>query len=559
MKNKIFFSLIFFMTLFLTISAISASEDINDGSLAVLDDNSPSLVNEVDVDDISSSVVNQDGMDDNSQSVLSQEDVDSSLETTVSQGDVDGSSETVVTQSDEDTNELEKDKSEAEISAKDVVAYNNYKGKFTVTLKSDDTPLANKNILIVLNDVKYNKVTDAKGQATIEFKLKTGNYTVKYYFDGDEDYNGVDGDAKITVKSTIPTTLKFIDKKITYHVGSVREIFRLRLVDVANNPVSGKKVRLKICGKKYVAKTNANGYVTFYISNLKKGTRIAKFSFSKSGKYLSSSGSTKIKVKAKLTKDNGYWVDQYDMFKVNFKKLSKKGTKHIFLLASAFRKHGAKKVLKWIRKAHNYDIKVHIWVCVFSTDGHFMPPAYKNGVYNRKRMNYVLKRVKYYLKFKEIDGIHFDYLRYPGTAYKHKNGVKAVNYFVKKAVKTIRKKSQRIIISSAVMSEPNGMKRYYAQDIPTLSKHLDVIIPMVYKGNYHASSKWIKRTTKWFVKKSKGAQIWSGLQTYKSDRNLRKLSYKSLRKDARNAKKGGASGVILFKFGLSQNLNFNKL
>ena len=103
MKNKIFFSLIFFMTLFLTISAISASEDINDGSLAVLDDNSPSLVNEVDVDDISSSVVNQDGMDDNSQSVLSQEDVDSSLETTVSQGDVDGSSETVVTQSDEDT------------------------------------------------------------------------------------------------------------------------------------------------------------------------------------------------------------------------------------------------------------------------------------------------------------------------------------------------------------------------------------------------------------------------------------------------------------------------
>ena len=331
------------------------------------------------------------------------------------------------------------------------------------------------------------------------------------------------------------------------------------MVDVANNPVSGKKVRLKLCGKKYVAKTNANGYVTFYISNLKKGNRIAKFSFSKSGKYLSCSGSTKIKVKAKLTKGNGYWVDQYDMFKVNFKKLSKKGTKHIFLLASAFRKHGAKKVLKWIRKAHKYDIKVHIWICAFSTDGHFMPPAYKNGAYNRKRMNYVLKRVKYYLKFKEVDGIHFDYLRYPGNAYKHKNGVKAVNYFVKKAVKMIRKKSQRIIISSAVMSEPNGMKRYYAQDIPTLSKHLDVIIPMVYKGNYHASSKWIKRTTKWFVKKSKGAQIWSGLQTYKSDSNLRKLSYKSLRKDARNAKKGGAAGVILFKFGLSQNLNFNKL
>ena len=113
MKNKIFFSLIFFITLFLTVSAISASEDINDGSMAVLDDNSPSLVNDVSVDDISSSVVPQDEMDVNSQSVPSQDDLGSSSEATVSPSEAYRSSEDVVSQSDEDSNELKNYKSEA--------------------------------------------------------------------------------------------------------------------------------------------------------------------------------------------------------------------------------------------------------------------------------------------------------------------------------------------------------------------------------------------------------------------------------------------------------------
>ena len=109
------------------------------------------------------------------------------------------------------------------------------------------------------------------------------------------------------------------------------------------------------------------------------------------------------------------------------------------------------------------------------------------------------------------------------------------------------------------MPEPSGMKYYYAQDISTMSKHLDVIVPMVYKGNYHAGDKWIKKTTKAFVKKSNGAQIWTGLQSYKSDSNIKKLSYKALFKDAQYSMKGGASGVIIFRWGLSALLNFKKL
>ena len=109
------------------------------------------------------------------------------------------------------------------------------------------------------------------------------------------------------------------------------------------------------------------------------------------------------------------------------------------------------------------------------------------------------------------------------------------------------------------MGEPKGMKRHYAQDVPTLSKYLDVLVPMVYKGNYRANSKWIKKTTKKFVKLSNGAQIWTGLQSYKSDRKTKKLSNKELRKDAISAKNGGASGIFLFRLGLSKNLDFNDI
>lgn len=71
--------------------------------------------------------------------------------------------------------------------------------------------------------------------------------------------------------------------------------------------------------------------------------------------------------------------------------------------------------------------------------------------------------------------------------------------------------------------------------------------------------KWIKKTTKAFVKTSKGSLIWSGLQTDKSDSNINKLSYKSLFKDAKYAKAGGAKGVVLFRWGLTKYINFKKL
>jgi hypothetical protein len=65
--------------------------------------------------------------------------------------------------------------------------------------------------------------------------------------------------------------------------------------------------------------------------------------------------------------------------------------------------------------------------------------------------------------------------------------------------------------------------------------------------------------TKTFSQQSKKAKIWTGLQTYKSDASLKKLSAKELMGDADAAALGGAYGVILFRYGLFNYINFNEV
>lgn len=504
MKNKIIFTFIIILTLFITISAISADENVTD-------------------------VVNQDEGDE----VVSLD---------ISAEELDG---------------VNSAPQASEIKAKDKVSYHNYEDTFDVALSSNKAPLANKQVKIIINNVVYNKKTNSKGIASVDFKLKAGKYPVKFSFAGDKDYASSNGAATLLVKSGTVTQIKVADKYITYREG-LRSIFQLELTDAKDKAISGKYVYIKYNGKTYKAKTNSKGLATFYLSP-KKGTLKIPFFFSKSGKYLPSKGTCKINVKSKLTKGDGYWVNKWDMNNVDLKKLYKLGTKHILLSHAAFEKYGESKVLKWINKAHKYGMKVHMWMAVFYKDGKYYPPSDKNGKFNYKQMKKILKQAKHYASLKGVDGIHFDYLRFAGNAHKYKNSAEAVNYFAKQASIVLNKVNPDIIISAALMPEPNDMKKYYGQEVPVLSKYMDVIIPMVYKGNYYASTNWIKKTTNAFVKQTNGAQIWTGLQSYKSDWDITKLSYNALFKDAQAAKKGGASGVIMFRWGLSALLNFKKL
>ena len=243
---------------------------------------------------------------------------------------------------------------------------------------------------------------------------------------------------------------------------------------------------------------------------------------------------------ANTNKHFGYWVFGKDMENVNLKTLSNNGVTDIFLNFYAFTAHGESKVLSWIKSANTNKINVHIWTQCFY-DGEWHNPKTTN-------LTAKLKEIKKYANLDGVTGVHLDYLRYPGNAYKTEGGADAITNFVK----TVRSQNPKTFLSCAVMPEQSD-KYYYGQDINALGKIVDAMIPMQYKGNYEAGTTWLESTTKLFASK---ATLWSGLQTYKSDDDTTQLSSSELLTDVKTCLNNGAKGVVLFRYGISPNINF---
>lgn len=239
----------------------------------------------------------------------------------------------------------------------------------------------------------------------------------------------------------------------------------------------------------------------------------------------------------------GYWVFGKDMYNVNLETLKKNSVTDIFLNYYAFELYGKTKVIAWIKKAKTNNIKTHIWVQCFY-DGDWVNPV--NMDLTKKR-----KEIKGYANTEGVYGIHLDYLRYPGNAYKTSNGTATITKFVQ----NVKKDNPKVLLTCAVMPEED-CKKYYGQDIDALAKTVDRIIPMQYKGNYEAGTSWLKSTTKYFSGKAK---IWSGLQTYKSDEDPTKLSSSELLTDAKTCLSSGARGIVLFRYGICPSINFSSL
>ena len=447
-------------------------------------------------------------------------------------------------------------KETSKITTSNVKGYESFTSTLKIQLTSNNTSLTSKPIKIVLDGVTYNKKTDGNGEVNLNFKLKTGTYNAQITYDGDNQTAPATATAKITIKDAIKTKITQGDKDINYRQGS-KCLFYVKLVNSKGKAIKNQYVTIKVNGKTYKVKTNKNGNAKLFL-NLKKGTYKVKYSFKKTSPYLSSSGSCKIKVKSKMGKGNGYWLWSSHMKSVSLKKLSKKGTKQIFLHVHAIAQYGKGSVVSFIKKAHKYGMKVHLWMQVCYSNGKWVRPINENNKIKYGFLNGKIKEAKRYAKIKGVDGIHFDYVRFGGTAHLYKDPNRAINYFMKKASTQIHKIRSNCIVSAALMPEPKMMTYYYGQDVSTISKYADVLLPMVYKGNYHQTTKWITSVTKTFTKQSNGAQVWTGLQSYHSDNNAKKLTQSSLLKDAKAAKKGGAYGVILFRIGISCNFNFLK-
>ena len=434
------------------------------------------------------------------------------------------------------------------------VAYEGVKNPYVVTLTVGGVPLPNQNVIFRINGTYYTKKTDSQGKITLNFNYPQGTYKIKYIFKSTTNAIFVKNYAKIKVKKGMPTEIVKLNSPVFKN--NKLTTLKFKYLDVRGNPINKKTVVLKVDGVKYKQSTDKNGFVKFKI-RLNTGTYAAKV-YSYTTVYKQSGLKFYISVKSDKKYNNGFWLFGADMYGVDLKKMADNGINQIFLNFYAVKLHGRTAVQNFVADAKSVGINVHIWMQAFYNGGWILPVD-DSGNFRYSLFNSIIAEAKDYASIKGVAGIHFDYLRFGGTAYKHANGVEAINYFTKQACEELHKQNPSLIVSAAVMPEPSGMIYYYGQDIPTISKYLDVIVPMIYKGNYAQGTSWIKSTTQKFIDMSNGAEIWTGLQSYYSDDDVSKLPASELKSDSKAGIDGGAKGIILFRFGLFNLFDFNTL
>ena len=542
--KKILF-LMFFTLMMLSITAVSAE----DSEISLNDGNSFGQVNEALSDDLS--------IQESGEEILADDSTDGDGGDSTDDGDSgdandgDGGDST-------DDGEVLDEKSNSTIIASDFKGYESFTSTINIKLTANGTALSSKHIKILVNGVTYDRTTDANGEVKLNLKLSKGSYLAEISFEGDDLTNNASKICKVIIEAPIQTKLKIGDKYINYRQGS-KGLFYVKLLDANNKAIKNRNVTFKVAGKTYTALTNNYGNAKIYL-NLKKGTyKVKYYYYKKNAPYLASNGYFYIKVKSKMAKGNGYWLWAAHMKKVSLKSLANRGTKHIFLHVKALSVHGKSAVVAFIKKAHKHGIKVHLWMQVCYKGGKWVRPIDGNNKIKYTFLNSKIKEAKKYAKIRGVDGIHFDYLRFGGTAHLYEDPNRAMNYFMKKASYEVHTIKPNCIVSAAIMPEPKKMTEYYGQDVSTLSKYADALLPMVYKGNYKKERPWITSVTYEFVKQSNGAQIWTGLQAYHSDSDSTRLTYSDLFKDARAAMAGGAKGVVLFRYGLTYFLNFKRV
>ena len=238
------------------------------------------------------------------------------------------------------------------------------------------------------------------------------------------------------------------------------------------------------------------------------------------------------------TVNTGIWVHSGEMDLINLDSVQKQKINNIYLHSNIIKKYNNKQIQDFITQCHKKNIKVHIWVSVFRYDDTFHEP---NTLIVYQRLNFI----KECANIPNIDGITLDYIRYDG---KNPSTVKEqiITDFVKEAHKITQNKN--IQLSACIMPEKDQSAKLYGQNIQELSKHAEVMMPMIYKGNYGKNTAWITETTKWYKKESQ-CQVIPIILTYKSDKDTSTLSNTELKTDIKSVYDGGADGCSLFKYG----------
>lgn len=248
------------------------------------------------------------------------------------------------------------------------------------------------------------------------------------------------------------------------------------------------------------------------------------------------------------SKARGIWVLPQDVTSLKISSLKKAGITDIFVLCNKGGVTSYSTLKKVLSKTKGSGIRVHVWMICFRSNGKWVDPSSVKGKAHSKKL---LKTISTIVRNYRVSGIHLDYIRYPGDAYKHPGGSEAITLFVKKVKITVKSIKPKVAVSASLMPECSQNKRYYGQDYQKLSAHLDFLVPMIFQANYGKNSKWVEKTTRYISQHSGNKPILVGIQTYRiKSGKVQKLTVSELKVLINALKKGGADGYVLFRWGL---------
>ena len=243
----------------------------------------------------------------------------------------------------------------------------------------------------------------------------------------------------------------------------------------------------------------------------------------------------------------------------NLDEFARLGIGHVFLHEYAFKNYPTL-IPGILEKANSLDIKIHIWMQCFwwndseGVNGWRSPVDDANKRYNQELFDDILgeNRAVKYVKA-GVYGIHFDYIRFGGTAYKHDypevgvTGVGSIDEFCRQASEKLRAINPDIVLSAALMGE-TGSEYYYGQHPESMGQYLDILIPMIYGNHSGKSSATCNSIANYFADHGAPAQCWAGNDTYDSDN--RGLDSATIKKSCDGYKNSRAKGLVLFRYGL---------
>ena len=251
--------------------------------------------------------------------------------------------------------------------------------------------------------------------------------------------------------------------------------------------------------------------------------------------------------------------------KADMKRLYDLGYRHILLNYSAFHPNNSRATLEFIEAAEDMGWTVHAWIqCFHNSGGWINPIDDENNRYKDEIFEGIINDARRYIEEFGVRGLHLDYIRFGGTAYKHNpsaevNAVGAVDRCCRELRELVDTYDEGLVTSAALMPEINSTY-YYAQRPSSMGKYLHILMPMIYRYSYRYSDAKCKEVANWFADNASGAEMWSGIQTYEGDDNgVTPMDAEHIRKDIDIFMDTRGKGIVLFRYGLGTFPDVNDL